>query len=74
MVTTELKEEKKGEYYFRIIIAAVFLILGVLILIDSVFLSKNTNGYQLLVGFELLAGSYLVITKNFLGFNLIGTH
>lgn len=67
MDTTQ-KLERQGEYYFRIILAIVVMLLGVGIIIEPVFISHSQNGFQILVGLELLAGSYFIITKNFKGF------
>jgi hypothetical protein len=62
--------EGKGEYYLRLLLAGIVMLIGAAIIIDSIFLSKNYNAFQIIVGLEMLAGSYFIISKKFSGFNV----
>ena len=61
-----MKEERQGEYYVRLGLAILVAVLGAYIIYDSV--SKQLNGFQIIVGLELLGGSYFITTRNFTGF------
>lgn len=62
--------EEKGEYHLRLLLALIVMLIGAAIIIDSIFLSKNYNAFQIIVGLEMLAGSYFIISKKFSGFKV----
>ncbi|MFH1256758.1 MAG: hypothetical protein V1494_05715 [Candidatus Diapherotrites archaeon] len=67
MDAVKLEQEKRGEYYCRLGLAILVMLLGAFIIIEPI-LSHNINGYQIIVGLELLGGAYFIITKKFAGF------
>jgi ABC-type enterochelin transport system permease subunit len=69
MDTTQTVEEK-WEHRLRLFLALIVMLIGAAIIIDSIFLSKNYNGFQIIVGLEMLGGSYFIILKKFSGFKV----
>ena len=61
-----MKKERQGEYYVRLGLAILVAILGAYLVWDSV--SKQLNGFQIIVGLELLGGSYFITSGTFSGF------
>lgn len=63
-----MKEERTGEYIIRLGLAVLVALLGAFIVFDSI--SRQVNGFQIIVGLELLGGSYFITARKFSGFDM----
>ncbi len=59
------EEEKRGVYFIRLAMSIIIFAIGVWVVYDS---HVSNNSYGLIVGLELIAGSYFVLKDKFKGF------
>jgi hypothetical protein len=67
----EDNRSNKETRIFNFVAGVIVFVLGCGLLIKNFFIVKEMNGYELVIGLELIAGGIFIVHGKFKGFNLV---
>lgn len=66
-----MKKETKWERRLRLFMSLATFLVGLAFIVDSITWINKGNGFETIIGIELLAGGYFILKDKFKGFKLM---